>query len=56
MEQDTTKEDNTTNALGKVMQIDDRVIHDHLGRMVRNTAEETLNAMLDAEALVAAVA
>jgi len=50
MEQDITKEGNTTKAMGKVIQIDDRVIHDHLGRMVRDTVEETLNAMLDAEA------
>jgi len=50
MEQDTTKEGDTAKALGKVIQIDGRVISDHLGWMVRDTVEETLNAMLDAEA------
>ena len=36
--------------MGKVIQIDDSRIQDHLGRVVRSTVEETLNAMLDAEA------
>ncbi len=36
--------------LGKVVQIDERRIQDHLGELVRGTVEETLNAMLDAEA------
>ena len=36
--------------LGKVVQIDDRRIQDHLGELVRGTVEETLNTMLDAEA------
>ncbi len=36
--------------LGKVVQIDDARIQDHLGELVRGTVEETLNAMLDAEA------
>ena len=36
--------------LGKVVQIDERRIRDHLGELVRGTVEETLNAMLDAEA------
>jgi len=35
---------------GKVVQIDDRRIQDHLGELVRGTVEETLNLMLDAEA------
>jgi putative transposase len=39
-----------TKALGKVVQIDDARIQDHLGELVRGTVEETLNAMLDAEA------
>jgi putative transposase len=33
-----------------VIQIDEARIRDHLGEMVRGTVEETLNAMLDAEA------
>lgn len=36
--------------LGKVVQIDEARIQDHLGELVRGTVEETLNAMLDAEA------
>ena len=36
--------------MGQVMQIDEARIRDHLGEMVRGTVEETLNAMLDAEA------
>lgn len=41
---------NDTRTLNKVVQIDDRRIQDHLGELVRGTVEETLNAMLDAEA------
>lgn len=41
---------NETKALGKVFQIDDSRIQDHLGELVRGTVEETVNAMLDAEA------
>ena len=36
--------------MGQVIQIDDTRIKDHLGEMVRGTVEETLNALLDAEA------
>ena len=36
--------------LGKVIHIDEAQIQDHLGELVRGTVEETLNAMLDAEA------
>ena len=36
--------------LGKVVNIDEAKIHNHLDEMVRGTVEETLNAMLDAEA------
>jgi hypothetical protein len=36
--------------IGQVIQIDEARIRDHLGEMVRGTVEETLNAMLDAEA------
>lgn len=40
----------TTKGLGKVIRIDDSEICGHLDEMVRGTVEETLNAMLDAEA------
>ena len=36
--------------MGQVIQIDEARIRDHLGEMVRGTIEETLNAMLEAEA------
>lgn len=40
---------NHSKKLGKVVNIDDAKITDHLGELVRGTVEETLNAMLDAE-------
>ncbi len=40
----------TTNGLSKVIRIDEGEIRGHLDEMVRGTVEETLNAMLDAEA------
>lgn len=43
-------EDKGTPALGNVVRIDERRIEDHLGRIVRGTVEDTLNALLDAEA------
>lgn len=42
-------QDNTTK-LGNVIHIDDDRVQDHLGRIVRSSVEETLNALLDAEA------
>jgi transposase-like protein len=36
--------------LAPVIQIDEQQIRDHLGQVVRGTVEETLNAMLNAEA------
>ena len=36
--------------MAQVIQIDEARIRDHLGEMVRGTVEETLNAMLEAEA------
>jgi putative transposase len=36
--------------LGKIVQIDEKRIQDHLGELVRGTVEETLNGLLDAEA------
>ena len=41
-------EEDTSETQSKVVWIDER--QDHLGEMVRGTVEETLNAMLDAEA------
>ena len=36
--------------LGNVIRIDNERVRDHFGRIVQGTVEETLNAMLDAEA------
>ena len=36
--------------MGQVIQIDEARIRDHHGEMMRGTVQETLNAMLDAEA------
>ena len=44
MEKDSTK------ALGNVIRIDDERIQDHLKHVVRGSVEETLNALLEAEA------
>jgi transposase-like protein len=41
---------NSDKNLSNIIKINEAQIHDHLGKMVRNTVEETLNAMLDAEA------
>ncbi len=51
MEKDSTK------SLSNVIRIDDERIQDHLGKIVRGSVEDTLNALLDAEAdrLVGAV-
>ena len=35
---------------GKIIKIDEQMIKDHLGEVVRGTVEETLNGLLDAEA------
>ena len=42
--------EDSTKALSNVIQIDDERIHDHLQKIVRGSVEETLNALLDAEA------
>ena len=42
--------DETETPLNNVIRIDDERIKGHLDRVVRGTVEETLNAMLDAEA------
>ena len=44
------EEDSRGTALGNVIRIDDERVREHLGRIVRGTVEETLNAMLEAEA------
>jgi putative transposase len=36
--------------MGQVIQIDEARTRDHLGEMIRGTVEETLNALLEAEA------
>ncbi len=43
-------DDRKEGPMGQVIQIDEARIQDHLGEMVRGTVEETLNALLDAEA------
>jgi putative transposase len=42
--------DSVSKKLGKVIQIDEEQIQQHLGDLVRGTVEETLNKLLDAEA------
>ena len=43
-------EDKGASLPGNVVRIDEERIKDHLGRIVRGTVEDTLNALLDAEA------
>ena len=47
--QNTTSDSGVKN-LNNVIKINEAQIQDHLGEMVRSTVEQTLNAMLDAEA------
>lgn len=42
--------DSVSKNLGKVIQIDEDQIREHLGELVRGSVEETLNQLLDAEA------
>ena len=42
--------DSVSKKLGKVIQIDETQIQQHLGELVRGSVEETLNKLLDAEA------
>src|SRR5262245_3637217 len=44
------KEEDEGKPMGQVIKIDEGRIRDHLDEMVRGTVEETLNALLDAEA------
>ena len=39
-----------TSTLGKVIEIDEARIKDHLGELVRGSVEDTLNTLLEAEA------
>ena len=43
-------EEDNTKGLSNVIRIDDERIQDHLGKIVRGSVEETLNALLEAEA------
>lgn len=43
-------DEDSTKTLGNVIRIDDERIQDHLKHVVRGSVEETLNALLDAEA------
>jgi putative transposase len=44
------EEDNKGTALSNAIRIDDDRVKEHLDKVVRGTVEETLNAMLEAEA------
>ena len=44
------EEDSKGTGLGNVIRIDDDRIRDHLGKIVRGSVEETLNAMLETDA------
>jgi len=48
-------DEDRTIPLANVITIDDERIRGHLDRVVRGTVEETLNALLDAEAAIAYV-
>ena len=41
---------NCTAKEGKIIQIDEGMIKDHVGKIVKGTVEETLNSLLDADA------
>ena len=41
---------NFTRKTGRIIQVDEEGVKDHLGEIVKGTVQETLNAMLDAEA------
>jgi len=48
--EETTTMKKDTPTLGKVIEIDEARIRDHLGELVRGSVEDTLNALLEAEA------
>lgn len=41
---------NCTAKKGKIIQIDEESVKEHLGEIVRGTVQETLNSLLDEEA------
>ena len=41
---------NCTAKEGKIVRIDEGMIKDHLGKIVKGTVEETINTLLDADA------
>ncbi|GEM_PF-2410234 len=43
---------NGDDSQGRIIEIDEQKVKDHLGAMVRESVEDTLNAMLEAEAEV----
>jgi transposase-like protein len=49
-QKETTTMKKDTASLGKVIDIDEARIRDHLGELVRGSVEDTLNSLLDAEA------
>jgi len=48
--EETTTMKKDTPQLGKVIEIDEARIKDHLGELVRGSVEDTLNTLLEAEA------
>jgi len=48
--EETTTMKKDTSTLGKVIEIDEARIKDHLGELVRDSVEDTLNTLLEAEA------
>jgi putative transposase len=48
--EETTTMKKDTSTLGKVIEIDEARIKDHLGELVRGSVEDTLNTLLEAEA------
>ena len=50
MQDNIETDEGTGKELGKVITIDEKKVQEHLGEVVRGTVEDTLNALLDAEA------
>jgi transposase-like protein len=49
-EKENTAVDEHSTKKAQIIQLNESAVRDHLGEMVRNTVEETLNSMLDSEA------
>lgn len=47
---DTAVEKDFTPSRDNIIQLNETAVRNHLGQIVRNTVEQTLNDMLDAEA------